>query len=681
MRRALAVLSALVIVAAGTPGPVRAANTPPVAVDDPPLPGCGVAELGWSFPIPEDWRLGSSGFEEWFIVFGSCGPLANDTDADGDPLTFELVGQPAHGEAVNFDYGMLGYKPDPNFSTPRGDEPGGSWVSDEITYRAFDGTDYSNTASYRFWVAPINDPPTFTPGPATVEARAYDGPVSVPWATNILAGPPNESDQVVSFVVETDTRNAPNMFAVPPAIDDNGVLTFTPGTDAGLATVTVYARDNGGLEDYDLPTPDMVPPDDTSDAVTFEVAVWHPLPAPPVAADDTMTVNEDEAVEIDVLANDLDINGDPMFVGATTDGTKGTSELAWLPGTVRYTPKTDANGEDTFTYTVLTDGAAGSDTGTVHVTILPVNDPPVAVDDTATVAEGAGPTPVDVLANDTDVDGDVLAVTAAEGAAHGVLTVADGALTYAPASGFVGTDSFTYTAGDGHGGTSHASVTVTVLPDATAPVVTAPVATLGSAAIGTSTIQIRLAWTGSDDIAGVASYELQERVSSGGFTTVLSGTSATGLVRTIRVGTTYRYQVRATDHRGNRSAWSPVTTVLPRRYEETTAAASWSGGWTRSWTSSASGGRSLWTASTGRRMTFAFSGRSVGWVGRRGPGGGRAEVRIDGVRVAIVSQAASTTRYRSIAFSRTLSAGGRHTIEIRPLGDGRVDVDAFVTLP
>ena len=96
------------------------------------------------------------------------------------------------------------------------------------------------------------------------------------------------------------------------------------------------------------------------------------------------------------------------------------------PGPCATPRRTDAIGEDTFTYTLLTDGANGSDTAAVHVTILPVNDPPVAVEDNATVAEGAGPTPIDVLANDTDIDGDVLAVTAADGAGHGVLNVADG---------------------------------------------------------------------------------------------------------------------------------------------------------------------------------------------------------------------------------------------------------------
>ena len=597
-------------------------------------------------------------------------------------MTYELVGQPAHGEALKVDDGILAYIPAPDWSTRAGDTPGGTWQSDVITYRAFDGMDYSNPASYRFWVAPINDPPTFTPGQTMVEAHVFDPPVSVPWATDVLAGPPNESAQAVTFVVTTDTRNAPNMFAVPPAIDGRGVLTFTPGTEPGL-----------GQRDCLRPGRRRASRTTASRHAGHGPARRHQrsrdvrcrrlarTPAPPVAADDALTVNEDESAELDVLANDHDINGDPMLVGRTTDGEKGTAALIALPGTVRYTPRPDATGEDTFTYTVITDGAEGSNTGTVHVTILPANDAPVAVDDTATVAEGAAATPVDVLGNDSDVDGDVLTVTAADGAGHGVLSIAGGAVTYAPDARFTGTDGFAYTVSDGHGGTSQASVQVTVAPDETPPVVTPPAARLWPGTIGASTMPVRLTWTASDAVAGVASYDVQERIGTGGFRTVLTGVTATAAVRTVRIGTTYGYRLRATDRRGNTSDWSAVTTFVPRRYEETTAAATWVGRWSRSWSASASGGRSLWTASTGRRVTFAFRGRSIGWVGRIGPGAGRAEVRIDGVRVAIVSQSASTVRYRSIAFRRALATAGPHTIQIRPLGNGRVDVDAFLTLP
>ena len=77
---------------------------------------------------------------------------------------------------------------------------------------------------------------------------------------------------------------------------------------------------------------------------------------------------------------------------------------------------------------------------------------------------------------------------------------------------------------------------------------------------------------------------------------------------------------------------------------------------------------------------FTFSGFAVGWVGRRSPSAGHAQVRIDGVLVATVDLSATSTRYRRIVFRSTLATAGRHTLEIRPVGDGRVDVDAFIVL-
>ena len=82
----------------------------------------------------------------------------------------------------------------------------------------------------------------------------------------------------------------------------------------------------------------------------------------------------------------------------------------------------------------------------------------------------------------------------------------------------------------------------------------------------------------------------------------------------------------------------------------------------------------------GRRATFAFTGDSIAWVSRRAPNAGRARVRIDGVRVATVDLHAASRGYRRIVFATALATDGPHTIEIRPLGDGRVDVDAFIVL-
>jgi len=92
----------------------------------------------------------------------------------------------------------------------------------------------------------------------------------------------------------------------------------------------------------------------------------------------------------------------------------------------------------------------------------PVNTPPAASHDAVETNAGIAVV-VDVLVNDTDADGDPLAILEVGPAAHGVVTMtADGKLQYQPAAGYAGTDSFTYTISDGRGGTATGTVTVTV---------------------------------------------------------------------------------------------------------------------------------------------------------------------------------------------------------------------------
>ncbi|WP_197275892.1 Ig-like domain-containing protein, partial [Vibrio coralliirubri] len=89
-----------------------------------------------------------------------------------------------------------------------------------------------------------------------------------------------------------------------------------------------------------------------------------------------------------------------------------------------YTPNGDYNGSDTITYTI-SDGNAGTDTATIAVTVTPVNDGPVANDDTAiTTDEDTAVSNINVLNNDTDVDGDTLTVTGAT-ADNGTVTIND----------------------------------------------------------------------------------------------------------------------------------------------------------------------------------------------------------------------------------------------------------------
>jgi hypothetical protein len=131
LARSVGILAVAVCLATSlSPAPARAdGNHAPVAVDDPAVPGCNPNNgFGGAYPIPEDWIGTDKNYPGWMPMFGNCSPLANDTDADGDPLTFEIVTPPAHGEAMavpGSGLEWLMYKPDPDFSTIAGDQPDG----------------------------------------------------------------------------------------------------------------------------------------------------------------------------------------------------------------------------------------------------------------------------------------------------------------------------------------------------------------------------------------------------------------------------------------------------------------------------------------------------------------------------------------------------------------------------
>ncbi len=97
-----------------------------------------------------------------------------------------------------------------------------------------------------------------------------------------------------------------------------------------------------------------------------------------------------------------------------------------------------------------------------------LNEGPNAADDAITVEFESSANLVDVLANDSDPDGDTLTITAVSSPAHGTATITSGGISYTPAAGYSGADSFTYTISDGRGGTATASVAVTVNPPADA---------------------------------------------------------------------------------------------------------------------------------------------------------------------------------------------------------------------
>jgi VCBS repeat-containing protein len=189
---------------------------------------------------------------------------------------------------------------------------------------------------------------------------------------------------------------------------------------------------------------------------------------PPVAQDDVYSTDEDVTLTVaapGVLGNDSDPDGDSLIAILLSGPANGSISLN-PDGSFTYTPNTNFNGTDSFTYQA-NDGNANSDIATVSITVNPVNDPPMAQNDTYSTDEDVTLTVAapGVLGNDSDPDGDSLIAILLSGPANGSISLnPDGSFTYTPNTNFNGTDSFTYQANDGNGGSDMATVTITISP-------------------------------------------------------------------------------------------------------------------------------------------------------------------------------------------------------------------------
>ena len=380
--------------------------------------------------------------------------VGNDRDPDGEMSahTVRLVDAPSRGD-VSVDGTAVSYR-------PAADAVG----TELFTYELCDPTGLCDSAAVGIRIAPVNDPPSFSAG-LNPEAAEDEGPVIVEdWASDRRTGPSNESGQ--SLLFETRSSN-PSLFVDQPSVDGDGDLKFTARANAfGTAAITVRAVDSGGTADGG---------DDTSEWETAVITVTAVNDAP-VAIDDAGTVVEDDpaGVTVDVLVNDSDIEGDALAVSGFDDSALTLGSVADNgDGTFTYIPDPNVNGTDAFTYDVA-DGNGGSDTATVTITVTAVNDAPVASDDVGAVDEDdpAGVT-VDVLVNDSDVDGDALTVAGYDDSGLTLGSVADngdGTFTYIPDPNANGTDVFTYDVTDGNGGSDTATVVIAVTPMPDAPV-------------------------------------------------------------------------------------------------------------------------------------------------------------------------------------------------------------------
>ena len=349
--------------------------------------------------------------------------LSNDTDADGERLRAASVTAPENGTATVVSGGVR-YAPDLNW-----------YGEDRFTYTAADPGGLSSTATVRVTVTPANDPP---------EAR------------DDRAETPEDTPLVIDVLSNDTDADGERLRAASVTAPENGTATVVSGGVRYAPDLNWYGEDRFTYTAAD--------PGGLSSTATVRVTVT-PANDPPEARDDRAEMPEDTPLVIDVLSNDTDADGERLRVASVTAPENGTATV--VSGGVRYAPALNWYGEDRFTYTAADPGGLSSE-ATVRVTVTPVNDPPEAVDDAAETLEDAAVV-VDVLANDTDMDGDPLTVVSAGPAAHGATAIASGGVRYSPALNWSGTDRFSYTIADPGGLTATATVTMTVLPVNDAP--------------------------------------------------------------------------------------------------------------------------------------------------------------------------------------------------------------------
>ncbi|MBN8727272.1 MAG: tandem-95 repeat protein [Xanthomonadales bacterium] len=379
-----------------------APNRPPVARDDSAMTPAGI-------PVVVD-------------------VLANDSDPDGDPIAVSSLTQPAHGTAALGGDGRVSYTPAAGFDG-----------SDTFGYTIEDGRGGSASARVSITVTPApNRPPVAMDDSASV--AAVGGSIDV----DVLANDSDPDGDPLSVV--TVSQGQYGSAAIQP--DGRVRYIWTDPAASGSDQFTYTIEDGRG----------------GSASATVQVSLLPPPNRSPVAMDDSASVAAGSSVDVDVLANDSDPDGDPLSVVAVSQGQYGSAAIQ-PDGRVRYT-WTDpaASGSDQFTYTIE-DGRGGSASATVQVSLLPPpNRPPVAVDDIATVPADGSLLIIPVLANDSDPDDDPLAVISVTTPLYGnVAILANGTLAYSGAAGLPSMgDSFAYTISDGRGG--EASAMVTVLP-------------------------------------------------------------------------------------------------------------------------------------------------------------------------------------------------------------------------
>ncbi|MEE6131985.1 tandem-95 repeat protein [Priestia sp. GS2] len=347
------------------------------------------------------------------------------TDVEGNPLTYSLLVAPTNGTAVVNPNGVYTYTPNANFNG-----------TDTLTVLVDDGQGGTATSIITVNVIPINDPPV---GPNDITLVTNED-TTVPG--QVVATDPEGG--VLTYVLE----NAPvNGTAV---VNADGTFTYTPNLNyTGFDSFTVRVSDAQGAF-----------------IITNVLITVVPVNDPPTVPNYSYTINEDTVLNSEVVGTDVD--GDPLTYELAAAPANGTVVVN-PNGTFTYTPNPDFTGQDNFFVNVL-DSRGGVAISEILITVVPVNDPPIAPNlITVTTNEDVA---VGGVVNAIDPDGDPLVYALEDGPTNGTVVVnADGTFVYTPNPNFTGTDTFTVRVTDAAGAFAIVNVQAIVNPVNDAPTV------------------------------------------------------------------------------------------------------------------------------------------------------------------------------------------------------------------
>ena len=462
---------------------------------------------------------------------GTVNVIANDTAPSGTvtPASVTIVTQPTRGTVTALGNGQISYQ-----------HNGTATTTDQFTYTI---TDSNNNVSLpgivSITITPVNQPPVTTADTAVVnEGESVDIPVL---ANDTIAFDGLDVSSVT--IVTSPTRGT-------AVVLNTGAIRYThDGSETSSDFLLYTVRGNNGL---------------VSSPTRVDLTIT-PANDGPVAVNDQASVNEGGVVNIPVLANDSDSDNpiDTATVVIINTPTNGTAVLG-VAGVVVYTHNGSESTIDSFTYRVSDVSGKASNLATVSIAIAPVNDPPVAVDDTASIASNVAAI-VDIAANDLDLD-DGLDLTSIEigiAPAHGTLTIqTDGKVAYVHNGSEATQDTFTYRIRDKAGALSNtATVSLSITLVNQPPIAVADSATI--AAPG-GQVEIDVAANDSDPDGGLnLGSVVIVRAPSNGTALVL----ASGSIRYTHNGSeatsdSFTYRIR--DFAGELSNEATVTvTVLP----------------------------------------------------------------------------------------------------------------------